>query len=75
MQQAIRVHFLGPTNKQPARWVATCAAGRLVRAKEYTNIDEEVWGVACALSAKLGWPVPCAAGQIKDGSYVFVLSE
>lgn len=79
--QAIKVHFLPPTNHKDARVVATCKAGRKVmpcssRLEPHQNADR----VAMALASSLGWTDeryygPIHRGTIPNGDYVYVITN
>jgi hypothetical protein len=79
--QAIRVHWLGPTNHRGSRYKATAQAGCITVLSDNRFNDERNARRACdALRAKLGWVAEegksygyaWACGTLPDGSYVFV---
>lgn len=74
--QAIRVHYLGPTDYRGSRLVATCDAGRLTVPYDYALSGEALYRTAAeALRDKLGWTGHLIGGGLADGSYAFVFAE
>lgn len=77
MMQAIRTRFLGPTNTKGARIVVEAFAGRKVYNWHYGSSDEENHKLAAIKFAiSKNWLYSkMHGGQLKDGSYVFVMED
>jgi hypothetical protein len=78
--QAIRVRFLGPTNKLGARWKADCDVDMLAgRATVYPQPGEDPKQArdraALKLCAKLGWFGTLHSGCLRGGAYAYVFDE
>jgi hypothetical protein len=70
--QAIQVKYLGPTNTKGSRYKATCQAGSLTLAANYSlNYETNCKAAAEALANKLGWHGKWFGGATeKDMVYV-----
>jgi hypothetical protein len=77
--QAIRVFYLGATNKLPGRFKAECSGGRATIRPIGGEEPEQSRGRAVkALCDKLGWEPPdgrVVSGCLRDGSYAYVFTE
>jgi hypothetical protein len=72
---AIRAHFLGPTNYRGSRIVAVAGNGErlTIPYPSEANPGEDAHRVAAeTLAARLDWPGHLIGGYLADGSYVFV---
>lgn len=71
--QAIQTKYIGPTNSRGARIKASCAALTITVPYDYGAIcAHEV--AAIELCKRMDWAhFNLAAGELKDGSHVFVL--
>lgn len=74
--QAIRTHYLGPTDHKPSRIIATCSAKRIIRSRD-TSLDLESSHavVAHELRDLLKWNGKLVMGGLADGSFVFVFRD
>ena len=73
--QAIQTKFLGATNTKGARIKAFCAAGSVIHDFGYDD-ECQYTHAAIKLLKKLGWNKKIAGhGCIKNGDYVFILSN
>jgi hypothetical protein len=71
--QAIITKFIGPTNHRGARIKAIAAAGSVTVPYEYGTDTEGAHRVAAvAFCEKFGWTFDHIAGDLPDGSTVFV---
>ena len=79
--QAIRTHYIGPTNYRPGRIKATCQAGQITVSWDHgLNPTENHREAARALREKLGWQEhhpDMVGGGLPDGSmaWVFQVSD
>jgi hypothetical protein len=80
-RQAIETRYFGPTNVKGSRVKAECAAGSVtIDWASELNVDQNHYRAAWMLIEKLGWNKTSRVtglkmGQLKRGSYVFVLVE
>ena len=71
--QAIRTTYFGPTNYRGSRIKAKAAAGSITLPWNYAlNPEGNHRAAALALAAKFDWPGTYVAGDLVDGSSVFV---
>ena len=77
MRQAIEVKYFPPTNTKGSYWKAICAAGSLKMAYNYDiGIDSNAKEACNQLIEKLDWKVKkFSCGVLKNGNYVFVITE
>jgi hypothetical protein len=77
--QAIRVFYLGATNKLPGRFKAECSGGRAtIRPIGGEEPEQSRERAVKALCDKLGWEPPdgrVVSGCLRDGSYAYVFTE
>lgn len=72
--QAIQVKFLPCTDTKGSRLSATCIACRVVVGYDHgLGIAENYEAAAMAVMNKMGWPNKLVGGQLKDGSWAFVM--
>lgn len=75
-RQAIETKYMGPTNHRGARIKATCIGGSLIVNWDHSlDVFENHAVAAERLMDKLKWTSAndFAGGQLKSGSYVFVM--
>jgi hypothetical protein len=77
--QAIRVFYLGATNKLPGRFKAEAGGGRAtIRPIGGEEPEQSRERAVKALCDKLGWEPPdgrVVSGCLRDGSYAYVFTE
>lgn len=76
--QAIRTHYLPPTNNRGARVVATAQAGRIVYDwQDASDVPENHRQAAEAFARVWGWERfgPMHSGALPDGSYAHVFAR
>jgi hypothetical protein len=72
--QAIRVKYVGPTDRKGSRWSVACSGGRMLVPLDNSQRDDGKRAAALALAAKLEWhnAETLVSGTLPDGSTVFV---
>lgn len=69
MRQAITTKFFGPTNASGSRVKATCEAGSIMHAWDFSlGCDANHEAAAKKLAAKLGWTGAWFGGSTKTGN-------
>ena len=74
--QAIQTSFIPYTNTKPDRIKAECQAGKIIISWEYgLNVEDNHKRACDLLMDTLGWSYTTKSGQLKDGSYCYVLDQ
>lgn len=80
-RQAIETRYVGPTCYKGSRIKAECAAGSItIHWSHDLSVDQNHYRAAWLLVQKLKWDkttrvIGLKMGQLKRGSYVFILRE
>ena len=75
--QAIRVKYVGPTDRKGSRWSVACSGGRMLVPLDNSLRGDGKRAAALALAAKMGWSNAdtLVSGTLPDGSTAFVFPE
>jgi len=74
--KAIKVTYLGPTNRKGSRLKAWTEAGSMTEAMDYSlNIGDQAESLARRYAQAKGWPEINGFGMLTNGNYVATLKQ